>query len=119
EVTHQNFVGAESFLNASGIPQSAKMLVLDSYTTNAPLILMNRKGYTVIWTSKENVEASMKKDFDYVVVQNCYFVSGVIHFYPEIVSQLEKVADNGSISIYKKKVDTNRSLETLLGIIPE
>ncbi len=116
EITRQNFEGAEHFLDSSGIPKTAKILVLDAYTTNTPLILMNRNGYTLLWTSKENIDTAMKKDFDFVVMQNCFVVSDIIHFDPEIVHQLEKISDNGTISIYKKEKKENRSVEDFLGI---
>ena len=45
EITRQNFTGTEKSLDDLGIPKEAKILVIDAYTTNAPLILMNRKGY--------------------------------------------------------------------------
>ena len=116
EITRQNFNGAENFLDKTGIPKTAKMLVLDAYTTNTPLILMNRKGYTLLWTSKENIDTAMKRDFDFVVMQNCFVVSDIIHFDPAILHQLEKISDNGTISVYKKMNDENRSIEDFLGI---
>ncbi len=116
EITRQNFTGAEHFLDSIGIPKNAKMLVLDAYTTNTPLILMNRKGRTLLWTSKENIDTAMQKDFDFVAMQNCFLVSDVIHFNKEIIPQLEKIGDNGAISIYKKQKNENRSLEDFLGV---
>ncbi|MCX6290595.1 MAG: glycosyltransferase family 39 protein, partial [Bacteroidetes bacterium] len=56
EITRQNFTGTEQFLDSIGIPKTAKMLVLDAYTTNMPLILMNRMGYALLWTTKENID---------------------------------------------------------------
>ncbi len=119
EITRQNFTGAEHFIDSIGISKDAKMLVLDAYTTNTSLILMNRKGHTLLWTTKENIDTFLKKDVDYVVMQNCFLPSDIIHFDPEIIAQLEKVADNGTISIYRKEKKENRTLDEFLGIKKE
>jgi hypothetical protein len=102
EITRQNFTGSDRFLDSIGIPKAATMMVLDAYTTNTPLILMNRKGYTLLWTTKKNIDSVLQVKADYVVMQ--------------IVTQLEKIADNGSISIYRKQKNETRSLNEFLGI---
>ncbi len=43
EITRLNFEGGEQLLNAAGVETDAKILVLDAYTTNVPLILLARK----------------------------------------------------------------------------
>ena len=44
-------------LDSIGIPRNAKMLVLDAVAPNIPLIKMQRKGYVVVTTSKENLQS--------------------------------------------------------------
>ena len=101
EITKQNFLGVDKYLDSIGIPKNAKMLVIDAYTTNAPLILMNRKGYTVLNTSKENIIQSLTWNYDYIVIQNCFLLSDVVKNYPEIINYLKKVDGNNKITIYK------------------
>lgn len=118
EITRQNFIGTEKWLDDFGIPQNAKILVIDAYTTNAPLILMNRKGYTVLGTTAKNISASLFGcDWDYVAIQDLYLVSDVIKSYPFITSVIERVGGNGKVSFYKwsDKVQ-QKSLKQFLNI---
>jgi hypothetical protein len=120
EITRKNFVGSAAFLNKKGISKDAKMLVLDAYTTNAPLILMDRKGYTVITTSPKNIAESLTWDFDYVVIQNRYLLSDVVRNRPSLMQELSFVASNGKIAVYKiNQSKTPQDLKTFLGIKEE
>ncbi|MGF7141229.1 glycosyltransferase family 39 protein [Roseimarinus sediminis] len=97
--TINNFENSEHFLDSIGIPGNAKMLVIDAYATNIPLILMNRKGYPIIKTKKEYISKSLEWDYDYIVLQNEFFLSDVYSVYPEIITKITKIADNGNLSI--------------------
>ena len=97
--TINNYKNSESFLDSLGIPSNSKILVLDAYATNIPLILMNKKGYPIISVTRENVLKSLEWDYDYITLQNEFFLSDVYSVYPEIISEITKIADNGSISI--------------------
>lgn len=109
--TINNFKSSEAFLDSLKIKQNAKMIVIDAYAPNIPFILMNRKGYAIMNTSKENILSALKWDFDYIIVQNEFFVSDIYANYPEIVSKIKKIADNGKISVCILSADmTNQSL---------
>ncbi len=109
EVERANFTGADAFLDSIGIPRSAKMLVLGGHTSNMPFILMKRKGYRQLNTSDTLIKAALKNKFDYVVLQNSFMCNDIIAEYPEIVSRLKKIADNGKVSIYQKETSPNRT----------
>jgi hypothetical protein len=95
-----NFEDADSFLNSLHIGYDAKILVVDVNVPNIPLILMNRKGYAIITTSAENIKTALNKRYDYIVIQDDYFTD-TYKSYPEIVSRIEKIADNGKLSVCK------------------
>ena len=97
--TINNFNGMENYLDSISIPKNSKMLVLDASAPNIPLILMNRKGYPIILNKKEYIERALKWDYDYLVFQNEFFLSEIYSVYPEIISKIKKVADNGKISV--------------------
>ena len=97
--TINNYRNSESFLDSIGIPSNSKILVIDAYATNIPLILMNRKGYPIISVTRENILKSLEWDYDYITLQNEFFLSDVYSVYPEIISRISKIADNGTISI--------------------
>lgn len=117
EITRQNFEGSAEFLDELQIPSTSKVLVLDAYSTNAPLILMDRRGYTVQNTTKENLMLGLARPFDYVVVQDVFLPSDVIFNYPELTHKLERIGGNGKISVFKyvdEELDQN--IYSLLGI---
>lgn len=119
EITINNFRNSAHFLDLLGISESSKILVLDAVAPNIPFLLMQRKGYAVMDTKKENLERALSWNFDHVVFQNEYFISDIYTPYPGIVSKLKKVADNGKISICKMSNNENRSLLDFMGLNKE
>jgi hypothetical protein len=115
--TVSNFHGAEQYLDSLGVPADAKILVIDAYAPNIPFLLMNRKGFVVMSTKKDKIKRALTWNYDYVVVQNQYFVSDVYRAYPEITSKISKRWDNGRITIcVKNEVDSTRTLVDFLGL---
>jgi hypothetical protein len=102
EITRRNFEGGADLLAEAGVPPDAKILVLDAYTTNIPLLLLERKGYTVINTTEENLRQAMEWDFDFIAIQNSFLASDILRNYPEIAGRLFPIANNGRIGIYSK-----------------
>ncbi|MES2591327.1 MAG: glycosyltransferase family 39 protein [Bacteroidota bacterium] len=121
EASRQNFTGIDKYMDSIGISKDAKILVIESYSTNIPLILMNRKGYTVYQTNRDDAFMPLfKYDWDYVAIQDVFLVSDVLNYYPILNSLLEKVAGNGKISFYKKSaVIKSKTLKNFLSISPE
>jgi hypothetical protein len=113
--TINNFKDSGAFLDSIKIKPDAKILVIDAYAPNIPFILMNRKGYFVLTTSKVNIHEALKWNYDYVVVQDEFFISDIYSNYPEIVSKIKKIADNGKISICEK-IESKRN-QSLLGFL--
>lgn len=107
EITRRNFEGGAKLLAEAKVPPNAKILVLDAYTTNMPLLLLERKGYTVINTTHENLRQAMKWDFDFIAIQNSFLASDIIRNYPDITQKLQPVANNGKIGIFLKRENSN------------
>lgn len=116
EISRRNFEGSESFLDSIGISKDAKMLVIDAYSTNIPLYMMNRKGYTIYQTNRDNPLVFLfQKKWDYVVIQDQFLFSDVLKYYPVIASVIEPIAGNGKIMVYKRSTHPKkRSVEELL-----
>ena len=91
------------------------MLVIDAYAPNIPFIEMGRKGYAIMTTSRENMSKALTWDFDYIVIQNYFFISDIYNQYPEIVTRIKKVGDNGKISVCKLSSD-NKNISDFLGL---
>lgn len=114
--TTANFTGADQFLDSLGVDRDAHILVIDAYAPAIPLILMDRKGFVVLTTSTEQLIHSLKFDFDYVVVQNQFFLSDTYENYPQVVKELDVIGNNGKITLAQRSEDlTSGSLPDFLG----
>jgi hypothetical protein len=121
EVSRQNFIDTDKFLDSIGIVKDAKILVIDSYSTNIPLILMKRKGYTVYQTNRDDAMMPLLNyKWDYVAIQDVFLLSDVLHYYPLVSNYIEKVGGNGKVSFYKRSATTEaKTLKQFLNIKPE
>lgn len=109
EVARVNFADSKAFLDSHNVDSQARILVLDAYTSNAPLLLMERKGFTVIETSPPNIEAALRLPFDFIVIPNNTLASDVLRHVPSLSSKLEPKANNGKIGLYTYHPDATES----------
>ncbi len=108
--TIDNYKSSSKLLDSLGIPKSSKVLVMDSDAPNIPFILMQRKGFAVMSTTPENIKKALTWDVDYVIVQNELFAADLYTSYPPILSKLDKIADNGKISVCRLTENNPQSL---------
>jgi hypothetical protein len=99
--TIRNFKDSKEFLDSLKIRRNTKILDMCSVAPNIPFILMDRIGYTILTTSAENIKRSLTWKYDYIVIQNEFFLSEIYSNYPDIINKIEKLGDNGKISVYK------------------
>lgn len=116
EATINNFKNSSVFLDSLGIPKSSKILVIDAVAPNIPFILMQRKGFAVMNTDQENIEEALKWNYDYIVVQNEFFIPEIYSYYPAILSKLNKIADNDKISICTLSLNNQQDLMDFIGL---
>lgn len=116
EIARNHYAGSKAFLDSLHIDSQSRILVLDAYTSNVPLLLMDRKGFTVIETSSENIEAALYLPFEYIVIQNSVLASDVLRQMPSLAQKLEPVANNGRIGLYTYHPDAtdDKSWQALL-----
>lgn len=100
-ITTTNFNGGAELCDQANIGADAKVLVIDAYTYNIPLILLNRKGYTVLNTLKSEIEESLHFDFDFIAIQNRFLSTDILRNTPQLRSRLEPFANNGKIGLYR------------------
>jgi hypothetical protein len=113
--TINNFEKSEAFLNELNIPKSSKILVIDAYAPNIPFIKMNRKGFALMITSKENLNRAIHWNADYIVFQNEFFISDIYSNFPEIIHFLKVISSNGKITVCKFK-KSKKSLDEFFAI---
>ena len=103
EMTRLNFEGGAALLEKAGIGADEKIVVLDAYTSNTALLLLNRKGYAVINTSRKNMAEALTTDANYVAIQNRFLFSDVLRNMPELRTEFMPVANNGRVGIYSRQ----------------
>jgi hypothetical protein len=116
ETTIHNYQNSSEFLDSINIPKDSKILVIDAVAPNIPFILLHRKGYAVMNTNQKTVEKALKWNYDFIVVQNEYFISDIYTPFPKILSKLEKIADNGKISVCRYRENSQQSLLDFIGV---
>lgn len=116
QATINNFTNADAFLTENKVPRTSLILVIDAYSPNIPFILMNRKGFSVITTSKQEILKALKYDFDFVVLQNEFILSDVLNNYPELKDYLSPINTNGKITLYSyNKLKEKKSIAAFFG----
>ncbi|MDO7853699.1 hypothetical protein [Hymenobacter convexus] len=108
-LTRDNFLPSAHWLDSLGVPRTARLLVLDAYSYNLPLLLAQRRGWTMLQNrnspenlTPENLARALRTlPADYVVTQNATFEQEVVRVYSAIRQRLELVADNGHLSLWR------------------
>lgn len=112
-----NFTGSEEFLKSLKIPADAKILIPDASGPNIALMLLNRNGYQTMYFQSYRLKEALTWDFDYIIYENQNLMQVVYPVYPDIIKRLEKIADNGRISVCKySERDLNQTVEDLLNL---
>lgn len=93
----------DQILDSLNISQDAKLMVFGPQYPNLPLLLFNRKGYTLFWKNDWEIDRALTWDFDYIILPNQYFLKEYYSFYPELINRFKKVYDNGKFSICELK----------------
>jgi len=101
--TLANFTGSADLLDALKVPRSARVMVLDAYSFNVPLLLLQRRGWTVLTTSEENLRASFGQPADVVITQNQFFRSDIVNNYPLLLERLDSVFSDGYLTIWRPR----------------
>lgn len=104
--TVKSYENIEELFIEAGVKKDAKVLVMPVNEPNFPFLLMDRKGYVMYHKKREDIDECLTWDYDFIVIQNDFFVSEIYSIYPEITNKLKKVASNGRITICKLKTDT-------------
>jgi hypothetical protein len=115
--TIDNFLNADRYLDSLNIGRDARILVMDSPSPNIPFILMDRKGYAVMSPDRENIKNAINWEYDYLVLQNNFFITETFAEYPEILSRIERIAGNGRITVCRLlKKEKQQDLFTFFGL---
>lgn len=107
-LTRDNFLPSARWLDSLGVPRTATLLVLDAYSYNLPLLLAQRRGWTMLTNRNSpedltpaNLRRALALPADYVVTQNATFGPEVVRRYPAIVARLRPVATNGHLALWR------------------
>lgn len=107
----ENFSGGDALLDSMGIKPTEPILVIDAYSTNAPLLLFRRQGYTILNTVREELKKAAVIPVKYAVIQDFFLRTDVTRVLPEIVNDWERIGGNGRISVFKRSAKQRSETE--------
>ena len=94
-----NYEGSGDWLDEQGVPREARILSLFSYPQNTPFIQMKRKGYSLMWCDKQQIDHAIRFAYDYIVVEDIkareLFETEECSF----MKNMRRLAGNGRISL--------------------
>lgn len=91
-----------------GIQKSDTLLVLNASSTNIPFTIWNRKGYTLLNTSKDSIQKYLTKDFQYAVLLDSFRVENIFSNYPGIIYELDRTHAAHGLAVYSKSKDNSK-----------
>ena len=97
-LTAQAFEGSEAWLDSLSVGRETKIIAMYAYPQNAPFILMNRRGYTMMWYDDDIVSAGMEFPYDYIVIENRRFRND-FPYHKKYLGHLKPLATNGKITL--------------------
>jgi hypothetical protein len=104
-----NLKNSSRFLDSLGISKTEKISLINGYGGNMALMRTGRVGYAAEGANVNDYKNLMDHpDSKYVLSQDQFFMYDVVNVYPEILSQLQLVASNETLSLYKKKDSSGR-----------
>lgn len=98
-----NYQMAEETLISLGYERDAKVLIFESFAPNLPLLVMDRKGFSIMANRISTIDKALTWDYDVIVIQNEQFVSNILPTYPGIINKMTKIWGNDRITICKLK----------------
>lgn len=110
-LTLENYKSGENLLSKLGISEDKPVVVVDAYSTNAPLLLLNRKGYTILNTMPDELRKIKTIPVDFMVIQDVFLRSDVINSYHEIMNDWERIGGNGKLSVFRRLSGTRTEAE--------
>lgn len=97
-----NYKNSEEFLNEAGVSKTDRILVVGTQAPNVPFFLMKRKGYAIIYPSRDWVEQAMAWDFDYVMSEKEFFQQDILAHFPEFLTKFNQVIENEKLVLFRK-----------------
>lgn len=105
--TKNVYNNGDKFLDSLNISRDAKILILGTDGANNPFILLNRKGYTMVYPEHDRIETALNWPFDYIILEHAKFIQQVYPNYPAILNKISLIAKSSKFSVYKKNENTD------------
>lgn len=94
------FVASKGFLDDAGVQTNERVLVLDSRSTNLPLIYLEREGYLVDFPNAAKLKTALTYPWDAVVIPRASLDQPWVEE-AQLPSRLFCVASNGLLGVYR------------------
>lgn len=93
------YKGANHMLEEAGLgSKDLRFMTMFSYPQNLPFAMMDREGFSVMWTNPEIVEHALTFDYDYIIVEDEVYRKEFDEA-PYILPRLRRLTGNGELSV--------------------
>jgi hypothetical protein len=99
---NSNFEGSCEWLDSLGVSRDAKILTYGAFPQNSPFIKMERKGYSLMWFDNKLIDSIIHFNYDYVIIEDSFDKYELTRI-DYATENLDFMASNGKLSIYKRK----------------
>lgn len=96
-----DFQKSSSFLDTYTIDKK-KILIICNPGWNAPMIGWRKQVYRVAWKFSEQIPNALKQNYDVIITHNASYPQ-IIKSSPSFQDNVEKIADNSLVTIWKVK----------------
>lgn len=103
------YASGDQILDSLKISKEAKLMVIGPKYPNLPLILLNRKGYTLFGKKDWEIFRALTWDFDFIILPNQYFLKEFYSLHPDLINRFNKIYDNGKFSICTLKENPTKT----------
>ncbi len=115
EKVRKAFLEADKLLDSLGIRRDAKLLVLEPFNTNTPLISADRKGWTCLKSLPKEFDEYLQKDFNYILAADFLVPSEILSIDERMFKRLKRIGGNGKISVFELDTEEkNKKIKELL-----
>ncbi len=115
EAVRAQYKDSGKFLDQLRVPKDAKLLVLNSFTFNIPMLEMGRKGYPIIYTAPDSVKKALNYAYEYAVIRT-NDVAHMLTVCPSMITKLEKIGSNNLITVYKNRRNLAGNILSFYGV---
>ena len=97
-----DFKESASFLNKFD-NDNTKTVIICGNGWNSPMVAWHKKAHRIAWKFKKQLPIMFNQNFDIIITQNRSFEENVIKNMPNFKEFVNKISDNGKVTVWEPK----------------